>query len=120
MRVIFANWLRENFLGFDENLRNTVVDFIVYVESNGVKGLKGRNKSSALPNPHTKKKSKNTPKLPKNTAFGIIILAYCTVWHKRTVILPVNTFCIIVIIKTRLSWWTLARTRLFCYHKWTN
>lgn len=55
MRVIFANWLRENFLGFDENLRNTVVDFIVYVESNGVKGLKGRNKSSALPNPHTKK-----------------------------------------------------------------
>lgn len=55
MKVIFAHWLNDNLPTFDTKLQNAVVDFALYVEVNGLKGLVGRNKSSTLPNPRTKK-----------------------------------------------------------------
>lgn len=58
MKVIFANWLDEHLEDFDELIQLAVADFVVYVQSNGLKGLKGRNKSSVLPNPHTKKEQR--------------------------------------------------------------
>lgn len=70
MQVIFADWLKQNFLSFDENLRSAVVDFAVHIEENGMKGLQGRNKSSILPNPTTKKEYKHAKFAQK----------YC-LWH---------------------------------------
>lgn len=47
MRVIFADWLTENFDTFDDNIRLSVVTFAVHVETYGLRKLIGRNKSSA-------------------------------------------------------------------------
>lgn len=70
MKVIFANWLEDNYLSFDDDLRDAVLDFAIHVEINGLKGLKGRNKSSAPPNPRTKKEHKHVKFAQK----------YC-LWH---------------------------------------
>lgn len=55
MKVIFANWLSANFLNFDTELQLKITEFAVHVEQHGLKGLQGRNKSSAIANPHTKR-----------------------------------------------------------------
>lgn len=49
MRVIFANWLTQNFLSLDDAVRLAIAEFAVHVEQQGLRGLKGRNKSSAVP-----------------------------------------------------------------------
>lgn len=46
MKVIFADWLSANFLNFDSELQNKIVEFAVHVETHGLHGLAGRNKSS--------------------------------------------------------------------------
>lgn len=48
MRVIFANWLIQNFSSLDESVRVAIAEFLVHVEQQGLRGLKGRNKSSAV------------------------------------------------------------------------
>lgn len=48
MRVIFANWLIQNFSSLDESVRLAIAEFVVHVEQQGLRGLKGRNKSSAV------------------------------------------------------------------------
>lgn len=50
MRVIFANWLIQNFSSFDDDIRLAIAEFAVHVEMHGLCGLKGRNKSSAVAN----------------------------------------------------------------------
>lgn len=55
MNTRLSHWLRDNLENFDESIQIAVFSFMAYVETNGLKGLKGRNKSSAPPNPHTKK-----------------------------------------------------------------
>ncbi|WP_066803994.1 hypothetical protein [Moraxella oblonga] len=70
MKVIFADWLKQNFLSLDEVVRLAIVDFAVHVEENGVRELQGRNKSSILPNPTTKKEYKHAKFAQK----------YC-LWH---------------------------------------
>lgn len=77
MQVIFADWLKQNFLSFDENLRSAVVDFAVHMEENGIKGLQGRNKSSVLPNPTTKKRVQTRQIRPK------ILSVALSSWHSR-------------------------------------
>lgn len=49
MRVIFANWLTQNFSLLDDAVRLAIAEFAVHVEQQGLRGLKGRNKSSAVP-----------------------------------------------------------------------
>ncbi|MBE9579500.1 MULTISPECIES: hypothetical protein [Moraxella] len=70
MKVVFVNWLENNYLSFDDDLRNAVLDFAIHVQTNGLKDLKGRNKSSAPPNPHTKKEHQHAKFAQK----------YC-LWH---------------------------------------
>lgn len=58
MKVVFGSWLDEHFEDFDEPIQLAVADFVVHVQSHGLKGLKGRNKSSIPPSPHTKKEQR--------------------------------------------------------------
>ena len=55
MRVVFGDWLSANFATFDDKLRLQVARFAIHVEKYGVKGLQGRNKSSADLTDTTKK-----------------------------------------------------------------
>lgn len=70
MNTRLSHWLRDNLENFDESIQIAVFSFMAYVETNGLKGLKGRNKSSAPPNPHTKKEHKHAKFAQK----------YC-LWH---------------------------------------
>ena len=55
VKVEFSDSFAEQFLHFDDDVRDVIVEFAIYVEHHGLKGLQGRNKSSALANPHTKR-----------------------------------------------------------------
>lgn len=55
MNVKFSTYLKQNLITFDDDCRQAVLEFVAHVKIHGLKNLKGRNKSSALPNPHTKK-----------------------------------------------------------------
>lgn len=57
MKVQMSYWLKDNLEYFDDTIQIAVISFIAYVETHGLKGLKGRNKSSALPNPTSKKRT---------------------------------------------------------------
>lgn len=59
MKVEFSDSFAEQFLHFDGDIRDTIVEFAIYVERHGLKGLQGRNKSSVPRNPHTKKEQSN-------------------------------------------------------------
>lgn len=48
MRVAFSDSFAEKFLYFDNDMRDIIMDFVMYVEKHGLKGLAGRNKSSVL------------------------------------------------------------------------
>ena len=59
MQVIFADILDSEMGSLDESVQQAIFDFASHVERHGLKGLKGRNKSSAIPNPHTKRQRAN-------------------------------------------------------------
>lgn len=59
MKVIFADWLSANFLTLDIKLQIKITEFAVHVEQHGLRNLAGRNKSSVIANPHTKKQQEN-------------------------------------------------------------
>lgn len=58
MKVIFAKWLDEHFEEFEMAVQLAVAEFVAYVQNNGLKDLKERNKPSAPTNPHTKKEQR--------------------------------------------------------------
>lgn len=60
MKVVFANYLKREFVNFDEAIKNAVDEFVFYATYNNLRKLQGRNKSSALPNPTTKKEHEHT------------------------------------------------------------
>ena len=70
MKVIPSHWLEDNLDTFDLAIQRAVFEFARYVEMHGFKGLQGRNKSSVLPNPTTKKEHKHAKFAQK----------YC-LWH---------------------------------------
>lgn len=49
MRVIFADFFDDILENFDEQTQNAVDEFVFHVKKYGLKKLKGRNKSSAVP-----------------------------------------------------------------------
>lgn len=55
MKVTFSDRFTERYLDFDDAVRDIIAEFVVYVEKYGLRGLEGRNKSSAPTNPHTKR-----------------------------------------------------------------
>ena len=59
MKVLFSHYLKGELDTLDEALRDAIDEFIFCVTNRGIKHLKGRNKSSAPPNPHTKKEYKH-------------------------------------------------------------
>ena len=48
MQVIFADILDSEMGSLDESVQKAIFDFASHVERHGFKGLKGRNKSSAI------------------------------------------------------------------------
>ena len=66
MQVIFADILDSEMGSLDESVQQAIFDFASHVETHGFKGLKGRNKSSAIPNPHTKRQRANFKHAQKN------------------------------------------------------
>ena len=66
MQVIFADILDSEMGSLDESVQQAIFDFASHVERHGLKGLKGRNKSSAIPNPHTKRQRANFKHAQKN------------------------------------------------------
>lgn len=70
MKVEFSDSFAEQFLYFDNDMRGIIMDFVIHVEQQGLKGLAGRNKSSVPENPHTKKQQENAKYAQK----------YC-LWH---------------------------------------
>ncbi|AWY20698.1 hypothetical protein LP123_09455 [Moraxella bovis] len=75
MKVQLSDWLEANLSSFDKSIQQAIFAFMFHINTHGIQGLKGRNKSSIPQNPHTKK-NENMPKSPKNIVFGIIIWAY--------------------------------------------
>lgn len=59
MKVAFADSFAQNFLQFDDDVRDAIMNFVIHIETHGLHKLAGRNKSSALPNPHTKRQQAN-------------------------------------------------------------
>lgn len=59
MKVAFSDSFAQNFLQFGNDVRDAIMNFVIHVETHGLYKLAGRNKSSALPNPHTKKQQAN-------------------------------------------------------------
>lgn len=59
MKVVLSNKFEQKIEQFDLSVQMAVFEFIAHVEQHGLKGLKGRNKSSALVNPHTKRERAN-------------------------------------------------------------
>lgn len=57
MNIQLSHWLEDNLDNFDEAIQRAVFAFASHVEQHG---LKGRNKSSVLPNPHTQKEQAHT------------------------------------------------------------
>lgn len=70
MKVKLSDWLENNLLNFDKAIQRAIFKFIAHVETHGLRGLTGRNKSSVLPNPHSKKEQENAK----------IAQKYC-LWH---------------------------------------
>lgn len=59
MKVRTSRYFYELFLSLSEEHQQKIFEFIAHVEQHDLKNLAGRNKSSALPNPHTKRQQAN-------------------------------------------------------------
>lgn len=59
MKVEFRPEFRAFLANQSETMQDIVADFVAHVEEYGLKDLQGRNKSSALPNPQTKRQQAN-------------------------------------------------------------
>lgn len=55
MKVTFSDRFAKRYLDFADDVRDIITEFAIYVEKHGLRGLQGRNKSSAPTNPHTKR-----------------------------------------------------------------
>ncbi|STZ56065.1 Uncharacterised protein [Moraxella lacunata] len=54
MKVQLSDWLEANLSSFDKSIQQAIFAFMFHVNTHGIQGLKGRNKSSIPQNPHTK------------------------------------------------------------------
>lgn len=59
MNIEFSDNFKTCLPTFDDNIRQAVLIFVAHVRQNGLRGLQGRNKSSAPQNPRTKKERAN-------------------------------------------------------------
>lgn len=59
MNIDFSDDFKARMPTFDDNIRQAVLIFVAHVKQHGLRGLQGRNKSSAPTNPHTKKERAN-------------------------------------------------------------
>lgn len=59
MKVRASNYFSRLFFTLSDEHQQKVLDFVQYVSDNGLKGLIGRNKSSAPINPRTKRQRAN-------------------------------------------------------------
>lgn len=66
MKVIFSEDFQQRLLQFDNDKRQAVLQFVAHVKQHGLKGLAGRNKSSTLPNPFTKRQKADFEYAQKN------------------------------------------------------
>lgn len=55
MKVDFSDDFKARMPTFDDDIRQAVLMFVAHIAKYGLRGLKGRNKSSAPNDPHTKK-----------------------------------------------------------------
>lgn len=55
MNVIFSEHFKQQFEKFDDDWQLAINTFIFHIKKHGLRNLAGRNKSSAIANPHTKR-----------------------------------------------------------------
>ncbi|STZ08488.1 Uncharacterised protein [Moraxella caprae] len=70
MKVQLSDWLEANLSSFDKSIQQAIFAFMFHVNTHGIQGLKGRNKSSIPQNPHTRKERE----------YAKIAQKYC-LWH---------------------------------------
>lgn len=70
MKITAKEVFSAKFFALDEQDRQKILDFTAHVAQHGLKGLTGRNKSSAPNNPHTKKQKQQYAHA-QNIVFGI-------------------------------------------------
>lgn len=86
MQIDFSPKFLQLLNTLDPQSQDVIADFVDHVEQHGLKGLQGRNKSSAPQNPHTKKEQANFKYAQKHCIwhYHIGIPCYVGEWGDMT------------------------------------